>query len=92
MDTEKQGQANQGNTKKGGVKTGQGKAIGRYNALKHDLLSDKVLLRDNNGSDKRTSQEPSNQPLVQNRTRNIIDWQDQYKFLELGIATDVDIA
>ncbi len=41
----KQIAANQENAKKGGVKTDEGKAISRYNALKHGLLSREVLLK-----------------------------------------------
>jgi hypothetical protein len=44
MTTEKQIKANRENAKKGGVKTPEGKAIVRYNALKHGLLSKEVLL------------------------------------------------
>jgi len=46
MTTEKQIKANRKNAKKGGVKTSEGKAIIRYNALKHGLLSKEVLLDD----------------------------------------------
>lgn len=45
MATEKQIKANRENAKKGGVKTPEGKAIVRYNALKHGLLSKEVLLK-----------------------------------------------
>jgi len=45
MATEKQIKANRENAKKGGVKTLQGKAIVRYNALKHGLLSKETLLK-----------------------------------------------
>jgi len=44
MTTEKQIEANRQNAKLGGVKTPEGKAISRYNALKHGLLSKEVLL------------------------------------------------
>lgn len=44
MTTEKQIQANKKNAKLGGVKTEEGKAVSKYNALKHGLLSDKVLM------------------------------------------------
>jgi hypothetical protein len=37
--------ANRENGKKGGVKTPEGKAITRYNALKHGFLSDKILMK-----------------------------------------------
>lgn len=42
--SKKQLRANQKNAKKGGVKTAEGKAVSRYNALKHGLLSKQVLL------------------------------------------------
>lgn len=44
MTTEKQLEANRENGKLGGVKTEEGKAVSRYNALKHGLLSKEVLL------------------------------------------------
>ena len=44
MTTEKQIKANRENAKKGGVKTPEGKAVVRFNALKHGLLSKEVLL------------------------------------------------
>jgi len=46
--SQKQIEANQENGKKGGVKTDEGKAVSRYNAIKHGLLSEEVLL---NGED-----------------------------------------
>lgn len=49
--TQKQLEANRENGKKGGVKTPEGKAISRYNALKHGLLSKEVLLSDENEDD-----------------------------------------
>jgi len=42
--SEKQLEANRQNAKLGGVKTEEGKAISRYNAIKHGLLSIEVLL------------------------------------------------
>ncbi len=42
--TQKQIDANRMNAKKGGVKTGEGKAVSRYNALKHGLLSEQSLI------------------------------------------------
>jgi len=42
--SEKQLQANRENAKSGGIKTQQGKAVSRYNAVKHGLLSQEVLL------------------------------------------------
>ena len=51
MTTEKQIKANRENAKKGGVKTAEGKAIVRYNALKHGLLSNKVLMNNERKSE-----------------------------------------
>lgn len=51
MATENQIQANKENAKLGGVKTEQGKAISRYNAIKHGLLSAEVLLPHENKED-----------------------------------------
>ena len=45
MTSQKQLKANKENSKLGGVKTEEGKAIVRYNALKHGLLSREVLLK-----------------------------------------------
>lgn len=42
--SEKQLEANRKNAKLGGVKTEEGKAISRYNAIKHGILSREVLL------------------------------------------------
>ena len=50
MTTEKQTQANKENAKLGGVKTDEGKAVSKYNALQHGLLSKQVLM---NGEDKK---------------------------------------
>jgi len=47
--SEKQLEANRENAKLGGVKTEEGKAISRYNALKHGLLCEGVLLKDEVG-------------------------------------------
>ena len=44
--SQKQLEANRENAKLGGVKTEEGKAISKYNALKHGLLSQEVLLDD----------------------------------------------
>ena len=44
MTTEKQIDANRENGKLGGVKTEEGKAVSRFNAIKHGLLSKEVLL------------------------------------------------
>jgi hypothetical protein len=49
--SEKQLKANQENAKQGGVKTEQGKAISRLNALKHGLLTKEILLKDENEND-----------------------------------------
>ena len=46
MVTEKQLMANRENSKKGGPKTAAGKAAVRYNAVKHGLLSQQVVLPD----------------------------------------------
>lgn len=48
MTTDKQLQANKENAKLGGVKTSQGKAISKLNALKHGLLSGEILLKGEN--------------------------------------------
>lgn len=42
--SQKQLEANRENAKLGGVKTEEGKAVSKYNALKHGLLSEKVLI------------------------------------------------
>ena len=42
--SQKQLEANRNNAKLGGVKTDEGKAISKYNALKHGLLSKEVVL------------------------------------------------
>ena len=44
MVSKKQLVANRQNAQKGGVKTAQGKAVVRFNALKHGLLSEEILL------------------------------------------------
>lgn len=49
--SEKQLEANRQNAKLGGVKTDEGKAISRFNALKHGLLSKEVLLKTENQED-----------------------------------------
>ena len=46
--TEKQLEANRQNAKLGGVKTETGKNVSKFNALKHGLLSKKVLLEKEN--------------------------------------------
>ena len=45
MTTDKQLQANKENAKLGGVKTEEGKAISKLNALQHGLLSGEILLK-----------------------------------------------
>lgn len=42
--SQKQLEANRQNAKLGGVKTEEGKAVSKYNALKHGILSQEVLL------------------------------------------------
>ncbi len=49
--SQKQIAANRENSKRGGVKTVKGKAITRYNAVKHGLLSQEVLLEDENAAE-----------------------------------------
>ena len=49
--SQKQIEANRENAKRGGVKTDEGKAVSRYNAIKHGLLSKEVLL---DGEDEKT--------------------------------------
>ena len=46
----KQLEANRQNAKLGGVKTDKGKAISKYNALKHGILSEGILLKGENES------------------------------------------
>ena len=48
MVSKKQLVANKQNAKKGGVKTAEGKAVARLNALKHGLLSEEILLTGEN--------------------------------------------
>ena len=49
--SQKQIEANRQNAKLGGVKTEEGKAVSKYNALKHGILSKEVLLK---GEDEKT--------------------------------------
>ncbi|MEI7741273.1 MAG: hypothetical protein WCJ29_02095 [bacterium] len=49
--SQKQLEANRENAKKGGVKSAEGKAVSRYNAMKHGLLSKEVLLQDEDEAD-----------------------------------------
>jgi hypothetical protein len=48
MVSKKQLVANKRNAQKGGVKTAEGKAVTRLNALKHGLLTDEILLTGEN--------------------------------------------
>jgi len=48
MVSKKQLVANKRNAQKGGVKTAEGKAVTRLNALKHGLLTDEILLTNEN--------------------------------------------
>jgi len=48
MTSQEQTKANRKNAKLGGVKTDEGKAVSKYNALKHGLLSQEVLMEDEN--------------------------------------------
>lgn len=48
--SEKQLEANRENAKLGGVKTEEGKAVSRYNAIKHGLLSEQVLMEKEDAS------------------------------------------
>jgi len=49
--SEKQLQANRENAQKGGVKTPEGKAIVKYNALKHGLLAKEVVITTGDGGE-----------------------------------------
>jgi len=49
--SQEQLEANRQNAKLGGVKTEEGKAVSRYNAIKHGLLSKEVLLADETEAD-----------------------------------------
>ncbi len=49
--SQKQLEANRENAKLGGVKTEEGKAVSKYNAMKHGILSKEVLLE---GEDEKT--------------------------------------
>lgn len=44
-------EANRENGKLGGVKTEAGKAVSKYNAIKHGLLSEQILFKDENGDE-----------------------------------------
>ena len=51
MVSEKQLKANRENAKKGGIKTEEGKAIAKYNALKHGLLAKEVIVDAGDGAE-----------------------------------------
>ena len=46
MSTEKQIEANRQNSKLGGIKTEEGKAVSKYNAVKHGILTKDILLEE----------------------------------------------
>jgi len=82
MTTEKQTEANKENAKQStGPKTEEGKAVSRYNAIKHGLLSKEVLLEDEDekalievGKRLRTELEPQSElelVLVDRITANV---------------------
>ena len=70
--SEKQLAANRINAKKGGPKTEEGKAIVKYNALKHGLLAKTVVITQGEGAE---SQELFDSLLS--------DLQDQFNLREL---------
>ena len=49
--SEKQLEANKKNAQKGGIKTKEGKAIVKYNALKHGLLAKEVVITIGEGAE-----------------------------------------
>ncbi|MHC4085949.1 MAG: hypothetical protein ACYSWZ_12360 [Planctomycetota bacterium] len=49
--SQKQLEANKKNAQKGGVKTTEGKAIVKYNALKHGLLAKEVVVTVGEGAE-----------------------------------------
>lgn len=49
--SEKQLEANRENAKLGGVKTEEGKAVSKYNAIKHGLLTKEIILDDENADE-----------------------------------------
>ncbi len=51
MVSKKQLKANRENAKKGGVKTEEGKAITKYNALKHGLLAKEIVVDAGDGAE-----------------------------------------
>jgi len=64
--SQKQLEANKKNAKKGGVKTSEGKAIVRYNALKHGLLAKEVVITVGEGAE---NQEEFNGLLIDLKTQ-----------------------
>ena len=70
--SQKQIEANRENAKLGGVKTEEGKAVSRYNAIKHGLLSDMVLIK------KESSAELE---ALGQRVRNDLNPQSEMEFL-----------
>ena len=51
MAPHKQIKANKKNSKNVGVKTAKGKAVSKYNALKHDLLAKEIIIDTGDGKD-----------------------------------------
>ena len=49
--SEKQRKANKINAQKAGVKTNEGKAIAKYNALKHGLLAKEIVITIGEGAE-----------------------------------------
>lgn len=64
--SEKQLQANRKNAQKGGVKTEEGKAILKYNALKHGLLAKEIVITGGEGAE---NQEEFNGLLIDLKTQ-----------------------
>ena len=53
MTSKKQITANKKNSKKAGVKTAKGKAISKFNALKHGLLAKEIIIDAGDGKENR---------------------------------------
>jgi len=53
MTSKKQIKANRQNSKKAGVKTSKGKAVSKFNALKHGLLSNEIVIDTGDGKENR---------------------------------------
>lgn len=70
--SQKQIEANRENAKLGGVKTEEGKAVSRYNAIKHGLLSDKVLVK---------KESKAELEALGQRVRNDLNPQSEIEFL-----------